>query len=120
MRRITLALACAALVSVCIAGSVLAAPKSGCPAGEGWGEWTVEAAADRIWPALVDPDAFPGGIADLEAALSGYDANADGSVCVKIMWGEDLNPNSHWYLFGIELLGSPIEQFLPRDNNAGA
>ena len=120
MRRVTTALACAAIATTLMAGTVAAAPKEGCPTGQGWGEWTVEAAAERIWPKLVDQSVFPAGISDLEAALGGYDRNGDGSVCVKIMWGDDLNPNSHWYQFGVDLLGSPIEQFLPRDNNSGA
>jgi hypothetical protein len=120
MRRITAALASAAVGTALLAGTALATPNTGCPAGQGWGEWDLEDAAERIWPKLIDQSAFPGGIGDLVTALDSYDANMDDAVCVKIMWGEDLNPNSHWYRFGIELLGSPIEQFLPRDNNSAA
>lgn len=120
MRRVSLALACAGIATILVAGAAAAAPKTGCPEGQGWGEWTVEAAAERIWPALVNPEAFPGGMAELAALIGTYDRNGDGSVCIKVMWGDDLNPNSHWYRFGLELLGSPVEQFLPRDNNSGA
>ena len=52
--------------------------------------------------------------------MASYDRNGDGRVCIKTMWGDDLNPNAHWYRFGLDLLGSPVEQFLPRDNNSGA
>jgi hypothetical protein len=81
---------------------------------------TVEAAAARIWPSLLDQTAFPGGLAEFEGAVASYDRNADGSVCIKTMWGEALNPQSYWYQVGIDLLGTPVEQFLPRDNNSGA
>jgi hypothetical protein len=120
MRRISTALACAAIGSALLAGTAIAAPKEGCPAGQGWDEWTVEAAAARIWPALLDQSAFPGGLDEFEGVVRGYDRNGDGAVCIKTMWGEDLNPNSNWYRFGVEMLGSPVEQFLPRDNNSGA
>jgi hypothetical protein len=120
MRRISTALACAALSTALLGGTALAAPKEGCPVGSGWDEWTVEAAAARIWPALVDQSAFPGGLAEFEALVDSYDRNGDDLVCIKTMWGDDLNPNSHWYQFGVDLLGGPIEQFLPRDNNSGA
>lgn len=120
MRRISTALLCAAIGTALLAGPALAAPKEGCPTGQGWEEWTVDGAAARIWPALLDQSAFPGGIEEFELAVDSYDRNGDGLVCIKVMWGEDLNPQSHWYQFGVDLLGSPVEQFLPRDNNSGA
>lgn len=119
-RRMILAIPAAVLLGSAASATALGAPATGCPSGEGWGEWTIEAAAERIWPALIDSSPFPGGIADFEAAVAGYDRNADGTVCIKIMWGDDLNPNAHWYRVGLELLGSPVEQFLSRDNNSAA
>jgi hypothetical protein len=39
---------------------------------------------------------------------------------LKTMWGEALNPNSHWYQAGIEVLGSPTQRFFVADNRANA
>jgi hypothetical protein len=99
---------------------VLAAQKTGCPTAEEWAITTVEDAAETIWPALLDKSAFPGGQAEFEAALGGFDKNDDGWMCVKTSGGDELNPNSKWYRVGIELIGSPTQFFIPRDNNSGA
>jgi hypothetical protein len=110
-----------ALLLVAMAAPVAAAPKSGCPAtASGWAETSVGAATDRIWPGLLDPSAFPGGPSDLEAVIAAEDRNDDGDVCLLVMWGEALNPRSHWYRVGIEILGSPTEQFFVHDNTANA
>lgn len=85
-----------------------AAPKTGCPAGD-WAESSVEVAATTIYGELVDSGPF-GTLAEFIALIDAvYDRNDDDSVCVKTMWGEDLNPKSHWY--GISL-------FIVRDNNS--
>jgi hypothetical protein len=80
----------------------------------------VDDAAQRVWDAMLDESAFPGGLAEFTEVVGTYDRNGDGVICLKVMWGEDLNPNSHWYAVGLEAIGSPTEQFLPRDNNAGS
>lgn len=40
-----------------------------------------------------------------------YDRNGDGSICLKTLWGDSLNPQARWY--GIEL-------YLPAENTANA
>lgn len=122
MRRLVAALGCAALCTSLLATSAFAAPKTGCPNGHGFtaNPVSISAAADEIFPVLLDPSAFPGGTADLAADLAGYDRNGDGYVCLKWMWGDALNPNSHWYRVGMDILGSPTEQVLSYDNNSGA
>lgn len=114
----TTLIALAALVS--ITASASAAPKTGCPVGTGWNEMTVEAVAERVWPALLDQSPWVDEADFRESAVRPIDRNGDGSICLKIMWGEDLNPNSHWFGVGIDVLGTPLEQFLPRDNRANA
>lgn len=118
MRRrsaLVCALACALVLGTAVAAA--AAPKTGCPAAEDWTESTVEDAAGTIWPALLDPSPWPDEAA-FAALIAAYDRNEDGAVCVKTGWGEDLNPNSKWYKLGIELLGSPTQTFIVRDNNS--
>ena len=88
--------------------------------GTGWNEMTVEEVAQRVWPALLDQSPWTDEADFRESAVRPIDANGDGSICLKIMWGEKLNPNSHWYGVGIDLIGTPTEQFIPRDNNANA
>ena len=110
-----------ALLLVASAAPVAAAPSSGCPAAvSGWSEQSVADATARIWPGLLDPGAFPGGIEELEAAIAADDRNGDGDVCLLVMWGEALNPRSHWYRVGMDVLGSPTEQFFVHDNTANA
>ena len=117
--RVSAFVAAMALLLVA-AGPVAAAQKTGCPAAEGWNQMTIVEAATAIWPELLDRSVFPGGQADLEAALAGFDRNGDGDLCIKISGGDDLNPNSHWYRVGVEVLGSPTMFFIPSDNNRGA
>ncbi len=121
MRRL-LALACGiGLLLTATAGAALAAPKAGCSAASsGWFETSVADAAVTIWPSIVDTTPFPGGIPDLEVALGGLDRNGDGDLCLMRLWGEDLNPKSHWYQIGLELFGSPVIANYLRDNTAAA
>ncbi len=94
-----------------VSGTALAAPKTGCPVGQGWAETTVETAAETIWDELLDPSPW-GGLNDFqESAIRPYDRNGDGAICLKTQWGDDLNPNSNWY---------GVYQFLPRDNTSNA
>ena len=102
-----LVLACVLAVS----GTALAAPKAGCPVGEGWAEPTVEVAAEAIWDELVDQSPWVDLNDFQEPAVRPYDRNGDGSICLKTQWGDDRNPNSNW--FG-------VFQFLPRDNTSNA
>jgi hypothetical protein len=112
-------IALAAVIS--IGASASAAPKTGCSDGASdWQEWTVEAVGARIWPALLDPSPWVDQADFTESSVRPLDKNLDGNICFKIQWGTELNPNSHWYLVGIELLGSPTQQFLGRDNTANA
>ena len=102
-------LAAAAMFSLTMPAS--ADPKVGCPTGTGWDEMTVEQAAATIWPALVDQSPWEGETDFQETYVRPYDKNGEGSICVKTMWGEGLNQNANWY---------GVQQFLLRDNNAGA
>lgn len=115
-RRIALMYALVLALLFSTLGAAVAAPKTGCPAGD-WAESTVEAAAATIWPALLDPSPWPDEAA-FAATIAGFDRNNDGSVCTKTIWGEDLNPNSKWYQLGVELIGSPTQMFIVRDNNS--
>lgn len=94
-----------------LSGTAFAAPKTGCPVGEGWAEVSVEVAAAEIWPELVDQSPWDGQADFQESAVRPFDRNGDGSICLKTQWGEDLNPNSNWY---------GVYQFLPRDNTSNA
>jgi hypothetical protein len=111
MKRLGMVLG-AILLLAATAGTATAAPKEGCSAASsGWGEMTVEIAASTIWDSILDKSPFPNGIPDLEAALGGLDRNGDGDLCLKRIWGADLNPKSNWY--------GTIANYL-RDNTAAA
>ncbi len=110
--------ALAAVGSLTVSAS--AAPKTGCPAGQDWDEMTVEGVAATIWPGLIDPSPWTDQADFRVSAIEPEDRNGDGSLCLKIMWGEDLNPNAKWYRVGIDVLGTPTEVFLARDNTANA
>ena len=118
-----LRLVCAALIALAAALSVTAgasaAQKAGCPAAEGWGAWEVDAAAAEIFPNLLgNPYQSVDEFADYLDAT--FDKNGDDVICVKIFKGEDLNPNSKWYIVGVDLLGSPTTFNISRDNTANA
>lgn len=98
--------------------AAVAAPKTGCPAGDDWTESTVAEAAATVWPALLDQSPWANEAAFADFLDATYDRNDDGAMCIKTMWGEDLNPNSHWYKVGLEVLGSPTQLFVIRDNNS--
>lgn len=118
MRRRSTALAGALLLLLIGATPAAAAPKSGCSAEASlWELASVEEATDIIWPALLDPAAF-GSKTGLQGFIAAYDRDGDGDICLLTMWGEALNPNSHWYLVGVEILGSPTQQFFVRENTA--
>ena len=120
MRRITAAFVCAALATALLATAASADQKTGCPAGQGFTDPTsVADAANAIYPILLDSSAFPS-VDDLAADLAGYDRNGDEMLCLKWMWGDALNPNSHWYKVGVDVLGAPAVQVFAYDNNSAA
>lgn len=103
------------------AGLVAGSPIGGCAAPpSAWARTTVSAAAAAIWPRLLDQSPYAGGESEFAGVIELYDRNGDGVICVKAMWGDALNPNSHWYRVGIEVLGSPTQQFFVADNRARA
>lgn len=107
----------AATAALALTVGASAAPKVGCPAGE-WQELTVEEVAANVWPLLIDANKEFWGSEEnfLEQAVKPIDKNGDGSICIKQIWGDDLNPNSYWYTRGPD--GSPTVNTIPRDNNA--
>lgn len=113
-----LAIACGAVMVS--AGGASAAPKTGCPARATTSQMSVEDAAARMWPGIlnktpwIDEDDFR------ETSIRPYDRNGDGDICLSITQGEELNPNAHWYRLGVELIGSPAELYNYTDNNRGA
>jgi hypothetical protein len=109
--RLVWATIVALIALIAAAGGASAVPKTGCPVGTGWNEMTVEEVAARVWPALLDQSPWADEADFRESAVRPYDRNGDGSICLKTQWGEELNPNAHWY---------GVEQFLPRDNTSNA
>lgn len=107
--------ACAAALAM-TAGAA-AAPKQGCPAGE-WQELTLQKVADAVWPTLLDTTPWTDADDFRDTAVAPIDKNGDGSICIKQQWGDALNPSSHYYRLGVELLGSPTVLTIARDNNA--
>jgi len=114
--RLVTGIVIAVIVAVAFTTGAGAARKTECPSGE-WTEVTLQQAAEAIWPTLLDPSPW----SDLEdfrdTALALDDTNGEGSICMKQMWGDSLNPNSHWYVVGVDVLGSPTVLTLTRDNN---
>lgn len=117
MRRVLRRLSRAAVSGLVLAGvlalsgTAFAEPKTGCPVGEGWAELSVEVAAEEIWPELLDQSPWVDQVDFQESAVRPYDRNDEGLICMKTMWGEDLNPNSNWY---------GVHQFLLKDNTSNA
>jgi hypothetical protein len=54
-------------------------------------------------------------------AFAAEDKNADGLVCVTLLWGDKLNPNAHWALIYADYLSGPTatEAFRISDNRTG-
>jgi hypothetical protein len=98
-----------------------AAQKTGCPVGDGWEPpMTVEAVAARVFPALLPGSPWSSEGQFLTDAVMPVDKNEDGVICLRIMWGTDLNPNAKWYRLGVDVGIGPVEQFHPHDNNSNA
>ena len=59
-------------------------------------------------------------IAERLAFVESLDENGDGLICVATVWGQNLNPNSHWALIEADLLSPPaIERWAFIDNHMG-
>jgi len=115
--RLVTGIVIAVIVAVAFTTGAGAAQKTGCPSGE-WQELTVQQVAEAVWPTLLDPSPWSSLEDFRDTAVALDDANGDGSICIKQQWGDSLNPNSHWYLVGLDVLGSPTVLTIPRDNNA--
>lgn len=115
------AIATSLTLALIVSSPALAAPTGGCGNERaGWVERSVSEAAGIFWAGLLDKSVFPGGVSSVEAAIDGLDRDDDDRVCMKIIGGDDLNPRSHWYKVGLELIGSPTETFIVLENNAAA
>ena len=44
------------------------------------------------------------------AAVASLDKNGDGLICLATLWGQNLNPNSHWALIEADLLSPPATE----------
>lgn len=112
------AAAAAVLLALAVAGPASAAQKTGCGNNSsGWNLITVADAAAAMWPTLLDPSIF-GSEAGLAEAIAGEDDNGDDAVCMKQIWGDHLNPNSNWYIIGVDAIGSPTVASTIHDNNS--
>ena len=59
-------------------------------------------------------------IAERLAWIESLDENGDGLICVAMVWGQNLNPNSHWALIEADLLSPPAtERWAFIDNHMG-
>ena len=59
-------------------------------------------------------------IAERLAAVATLDKNGDGLLCVAQVWGQDLNPKSHWAVIFADLLSPPAtERWAFADNHNG-
>jgi hypothetical protein len=110
MRR-AVSLVLAAALTAFVALPVAAAPPP-CPAAWQWA--TAQQAAAGFFPHLL-PGQFAS-VADFEAVLID-DVGDDDGLCIKLMWGYALNPNSHWYQLGVSSpLGEPVHLMLVKDD----
>ena len=120
MRRIVVAgLLGAALAAIPATAS--AAQKTGCSdEASGWHLIDIATAAADFYPHLL-PGSYASP-ADFAADIdAGVDKNDDDMVCLKLSWGYELNPNSHWYRLGFDLgLGEPVHLLTVLDNHRGA
>ena len=78
-------------------------------------------AAELFFPHLW-PNPFLPTQEALEADIdANFDRNGDDEVCIRIGWGDTLNPNSHWSRVGLEgPLGEPVYSMWVNDNTANA
>ena len=139
--RLLLALASvAALLAAVATGTGTAAPPiAGCAGSgntqvanagvDGWDLYTIPAAVQRTTQQIPDANyelIFGPGVTKpvlvasrLEYLEGKIDRNGDGMVCMAVMWGNALNPNSHWAKTYSDLLVNPefTESFPVHDDN---
>jgi hypothetical protein len=118
MRRALIATLIAAAL-IALPATALAAQKTGCAAAEsGWHAVLVTQAAADFFPHLT-PGQFTSAEEFAEVIDALYDGNGDDMACIKLMWGWELNPNSHWYRLGFALgLDEPVHVMMVIDNTA--
>lgn len=102
-----------ATLLIAFAAAPVAGAPPACPVT--WELATVHDTAVDFFPHLL-PGQFDTA-AEFEAVLAAAeDADGDGWVCVKHLWGDALNPNSHWYRLGFEVgLNEPVHVILVKD-----
>jgi hypothetical protein len=104
-----------------MAGATSAAQKTNCPAGE-WKLWDIYGpggVAEYFWPHLLNDLYGFADAAEFAQVLDDlYDKNGDDKVCGLERGGDELNPNSHWYRLGIEMIGEPVHFISIKDNAA--
>jgi hypothetical protein len=97
-----------------------APPHDGCSgAADQWQLQTPTDAANDFFEHLLPgqfqtPEAFAQAIDEL------VDKNSDDLVCTRVSKGFDLNPNSHWYQLGLEILGEPVHVLSAKDDTPPA
>ena len=65
----------------------------------------------------IDAAAF---VAERLAFVESLDENGDGLICLAMVWGQNLNPNSHWAVIEADLLSPPAtERWAFIDNHMG-
>jgi hypothetical protein len=114
-------LAAGALLMTILVGTASAAQKTSCPSGE-WQLWDIHGpagVAEYFWPHLLN-DLY--GFADVNEFAQVlddlYDKNGDDKVCGFERGGDELNPKSHWYRLGIDMIGEPVHFISIKDNAA--
>jgi hypothetical protein len=122
MRRFVMSVALTALAAAMLAGGASAAQKDACPSGE-WKLWPIYSengdigVADYFWPHLLNDLYGFADAAEFAQVLDDlYDKNGDDMVCGHERGGYELNPKSHWYRLGIELIGEPVHFISIKDN----
>ena len=122
MRRLAMPIVMAALVAGMLTGGASDAQKTDCPSGE-WELWPIYSSggqlgvADYFWPHLLNDLYGFADAAEFAQVLDDlYDKNGDDMVCGHERGGDELNPKSHWYRLGIELIGEPVHFISIKDN----
>ena len=111
MRRV-LPFVLATLLMALAVAPVAGAPPA-CPTT--WQRATVHDTAVDFFPHLL-PGQFETA-AEFETVLAAESADGDPVVCVKHLWGDALNPKSHWYQLGFEVgLNEPVHVILVKDD----
>ena len=134
-RGVCATLAGAAMLIALAASPAAAGAGTGCPTwanpggnpGQRDGQLMgIDDAVDRTMESLTDAWFAAVGTtreqvdADRTALVIATDKNGDGLVCMAVIWGTELNPNSHWATFWGDLLDPPeATSFIAIDNHMG-